>query len=364
LSRKANPKLIGGFVLGAIGILVVGLLTFGSGKVFQETRPGVMFFTESVAGLNAGAPVTFQGVTVGSVTEVRLEYNSDTLEVRIPVFVEIEQSRIVRLGATGEETGYQGDELVAAGMRAQLVPQSLVTGQLAVNLDFHPDTPVNLLGTDLGVPELPTIPSGLQAILERIEKIPLQELVESATQLLKDANELVESGELKSSLSSLSGGLSEFDKLLQTVNADAGPIMGNVRAGTEEAGRFTVEARQVLNSVSKDIDVTLVDLRKLIGNFDKDIDETLGDVRQLVGDIDNEVRPLSQSIQDAAGSAESALDQVEATTKTAENLISKDSPLRRDLETALRSLAAASKSIRNLADELERDPSAIVRGKR
>lgn len=346
MSKKANPKLIGGFVLGAIGILVVGLLTFGSGKVFEETRPGVMFFSESVAGLNPGAPVTFQGVTVGSVTEVRIEFNPDTLDVRIPVFVEIEPARIVRLGATGEETGYRGDELVAAGMRAQLVPQSLVTGQLAVNLDFHPDTPVNLVNADLGVPEIPTIPSGLLAIMERIEKIPIQELVESAISLVKNLDEVVDSQELKSSLSSVAAGLAEFEELLKTVNADAGPIMGNVRAGTAEANSFLAEASQVLNSVSTDLEATLVDLRK------------------LVGDIDNEVRPLSRSIQDAAESAESALDQAEVTLKTADGAISRDSPLRRDLEAALRNLAAASKSVRNLADQLERNPNAILTGKK
>ncbi len=345
MSRKANPKVIGGFVLGAIGILVVGLLTFGSGKIFQETRPAVMFFSESVAGLNAGAPVTFQGVTVGSVTEVRIEFDPDTLDVRIPVFVEIDPARIVRLGETGREIGYRGEELVAAGMRAQLVAQSLVTGQLAVNLDFHPDTPINLVNADLGVPEFPTIPSGLKAILERIEKIPIQELVETAISLLNDLDELVESGELKSSLSSLSAGLSAFAQLIETINTDAGPIMGNVRTGTAEANQFMAEASQVLGSLSKDIDVMLADLRT------------------LVGDINSEVRPLSQSIQDAAGSAERALDQAEVTLKTADGVISRDSPLRRDLEVALRNLTAASKSIRNLADQLERNPNAILTGK-
>ena len=345
MSRKANPKVIGGFVLGAIGILVVGLLTFGSGKVFQETRSSVMFFSESVAGLDPGAPVTFQGVTIGSVTEVRIEFNPDTLDVRIPVFIEIEPARIVRLGETGQEIGYRGEELVAAGMRAQLVPQSLVTGQLAVNLDFHPDTPINLVGADLGVPELPTIPSGLLAIMERIEKIPIQDLVESAISLVKNLDEVVDSQELKSSLSSVAAGLAEFEELLKTVNADAGPIMGNVRTGTAEANQLVAEASQVLSSLSKDIEVTLADLRT------------------LVGDIDREVRPLSQSIQDAAGSAESALDQAAVTLKTADQAISRDSPLRRDLEAALRNLATASKSIRNLADQLERNPNSILTGK-
>ena len=103
------------------------------------------------------------------------------------------------------------------------------------------------------------------------------------------------------------------------------------------------------------------------GNGDGSFNETetleLQDTAIMVGDLNSEVRPLSQSIQDAAGSAERALDQAEVTLKTADGVISRDSPLRRDLEAALRNLTAASKSIRNLADQLERNPNAILTGK-
>ena len=342
MSKKANPKVIGGFVIGAIGITVVGLLTFGSGKIFEKTVPAVMFFDESVAGLNAGAPLTFQGVTIGSVTDVRIEYNADTLEVRIPVFVEFVPDRIVRIGKT---KGEQTKELIAAGMRGQLVVQSLVTGQLAVNLDFHPDTPVNLIGADIGVPEIPTIKSGLAGLMDRIEKLPIQELLDSAVSLIQNLDEVVESKELKSSLASLEGGLAEFEQLVKTINAEAEPIMENIRIGTENADVLTADATKALKRLEQDIDVTLADIRSLVVN------------------LDGEVKPLSQSIQDAAGSAESALDQIETTTKTVDEMISGDSPLRGDLEAALRNLAAAMRAIRSLASELERNPSALIRGK-
>ncbi len=345
MSKKANPKVIGGFVVGAIAILVVGLLTFGSGKVFETTNPAVMFFDESVAGLRAGAPLTFKGVTVGSVTEVSIRYNADTLEVSIPVFVELVPARFVRLGAPPEVTGSQVEELIDLGLRAQLVAQSLVTGQLAVDLDFHPDTPVNLVGEDFGVPELPTIPSGLASLKDRIEKLPLQELLESAIGLIDDLDALVESEELKSSLASLSAGLSDFEGIMESVNTDAKPILSSVREGTENANRLTDEAREELKNLGDEVDVTLADLRTLINN------------------LNTEVQPLSESIQDAAGSMEGAFDQIQETTAEVDAAISRDSRLRTDLELALRNLAQASRSIRVLTDELQRDPSALVRGR-
>jgi paraquat-inducible protein B len=333
---------IGGFVVGAIAILVVGLLTFGSGKVFQETQPAVMFFEESVAGLNAGAPLTFQGVTIGSVTDVSIRYNADTLEVRIPVFVELVPDKIVRLGTT---TGSRTEELIAAGMRAQLVAQSLVTGQLAVDLDFHPDTPVNLVGEDFGVPELPTIKSGLASLKDQIEQLPIQELIENTVQLVDNLNDLVASDDLKSSLASLSAGLSDFENIMDAVNAETEPILKNVREGTEDADELLSDAREVLKRAERDVDVTLAELRDLLVS------------------IDNEVKPLSRSVQDAAGSMEGAFDQVKTTTATVDEAISRDSRLRADLELALRNLATASRSIRILTDELQRDPSSLVRGR-
>jgi paraquat-inducible protein B len=346
LSKKANPKVIGGFVVGAIAILVVGLLTFGSGKVFERTFPAVMFFEESVAGLSAGAPLTFQGVTVGSVTEVGIQYNADTLEIIIPVFIDLVPARIIRVGAPREETGSQLDELIELGFRAQLVAQSLVTGQLVVNLDFHPDTPVRMVGVDFGAPEIPTIKSGLASLKETIDNLPVQELVDSAIDLIDDLDAIAESEELKSSLVSLAAGLEDFRQIMATVNAEAEPILENVREGTEDANELLIDAQQTLVRAERDMNSTTAELRELLDN------------------IEDEVRPLSRSVQDAAASATGAFDQIKKTTKTVDEAIAEDSPLRVDLEAALRNLAAASRSIRVLTEQLQRDPSAVLRGRR
>ena len=65
MSQKANPTLIGAFVLGAAAIAVAGLLVLGGGKLFHRTRPFVIYLEGDVTGLRVGSPVRFQGVQVG-----------------------------------------------------------------------------------------------------------------------------------------------------------------------------------------------------------------------------------------------------------------------------------------------------------
>ena len=85
MGRKANPVLIGAFVVGAIALGVVGIVVFGSGRLFADTTPFVMYFTGSVDGLNVGSPVKFKGVEIGAVTSIQLDIGE---EARIPVWIE------------------------------------------------------------------------------------------------------------------------------------------------------------------------------------------------------------------------------------------------------------------------------------
>src|SRR3546814_3851394 len=91
MSGKANPKLIGGFVVGAIAILVVALVVFGGGRLFQDERRVVAYFEGSVAGLQVGAPVTCRGVPLGAVTESLLRFDDRSMTALIPVYMELDR---------------------------------------------------------------------------------------------------------------------------------------------------------------------------------------------------------------------------------------------------------------------------------
>jgi paraquat-inducible protein B len=164
---KANPAVIGGFVVGAIALIVIGLLVFGGTSWFAQRNTYIAYFPGSVQGLRVGAPVDFRGVTIGEVTDIEVMFDPEGITARIPVVMQFDSSRIhiVGMARTGSYEE-QVERLIQAGFRAQLQSQSLLTGLLSVNLDFHEDAPVRLEGGDQPYPEIPTIPSGLEQLQE------------------------------------------------------------------------------------------------------------------------------------------------------------------------------------------------------
>ena len=201
MGSKISPTTIGAFVVGAIVLVVAGVLLFGGGKFFQEKLPFVLFFDSSVEGLNVGAPVIFRGVQVGQVTAISAIADPQTYDVRIRVQIEIVRG-VIKVGEEGQRFQDQHqavERLIQKGARASLRMQSFVTGLLYVALDFHPDTPVKLLGLDPESPELPTIPSDMDQLKSTIQqamadfrKLPLDTILNELLAMIKRANTLLD----------------------------------------------------------------------------------------------------------------------------------------------------------------------------
>ena len=131
---------------------------------YTEKIPYLVHFDGSVRGLRAGAPVEFRGIRVGTVTDVRLEIDPKQDSVRIPVTLEIEPQRIGIERGPGDERYVVMAALVERGLRAQLKSGNLLTGELLVDLDFHPDSPPAKLDRSGTYPEIPSVPAGLEAL--------------------------------------------------------------------------------------------------------------------------------------------------------------------------------------------------------
>src|SRR5512139_3150779 len=228
MARKANPAMIGGFVLGAIALAVAGLVVVGGGKFFQHRQSWEAYFDESIKGLAVGDPVTFRGVKVGSVTDIRVLVNKDVTPERVttdvmrtPVFFEISADRIA--DTAGHEIRFEKEaagikHLFDFGLRAQLELQSLVTGQLGINLDFHPGAPMKLTGLSLKYPEFPTIPSTMAALGQSLDDLNLNEVAQDIRQTVKGIERLVNSPEVKQIFVSANATLARVDTL--AANAD------------------------------------------------------------------------------------------------------------------------------------------------
>jgi len=154
-------------------------------------------FKQSVGGLTVGAPVRFRGIKIGEVTDVRLVFDLESATPNIPVMIELYPELIE---FTGQESGTienRWKSMVARGMRAQLQTGNLLTGQLVVNLDFHPDSPpAEILWTG-PVPQLPTVPSpieelkaGLAQFVNRLSSMPLEQIGANLNRTLKELSTL------------------------------------------------------------------------------------------------------------------------------------------------------------------------------
>jgi paraquat-inducible protein B len=347
MSKKASKTAIGGFVVGAVALIVVGVLIFGSGKFMTKTETYVMYFEGSVRGLNVGAPLVFRGVKIGSVTHIQLLANTDDLSFQIPVFAETERRHFT---LTGNETldlspRAQLEILVERGMRAQLIKQSMVTGQLIVELDFHPDKPAKLVAGDDEYMEIPTITSGMDDLVKQIEKAPIQEILNKVLSAVDGIEKAINSKEVKESLRSLEQAVKNLNKLVLNIDSRIEPLVSTLEETVKDYGKLA-------RNVDRQVKPVLSGIAKTEGHANK-----------LVKNVDAQVTRLGSSIDETAKSASAALVEATKALNTIEGLTSEDSQMMYQITTTLKELSAAARSIRVWADYLERHPEALVRGK-
>lgn len=344
MSKQANKTMIGGFVVGAVALVMAVVLIFGSGRFLTERLTYVLHFEGSVKGLNIGSPVLFRGVKVGTVKNIQIKADPEEVLIQIPVMVELEPKRFGRTsGSTDSRIALE--RLVKAGLRARLELQSLLTGQLMVELDFHPDTPVKLVGDESGYLEIPTIQSGMQELARTIEKLPLDQLVSKLTSAIAGIERAVNSPEVSESIINLNETLKETKRLVRNINSRIEPLASSLEETIRDYGKLARDVDEKVEPLASGIERVLKDTRKLVRN------------------IDGQVTPLVASIKSTAKLADAALVQADQTLSTIEGVVGKNSAVVYQLTNMMKELSAAARSLRNWASYLERHPEALIRGK-
>ena len=234
MSKKANPMVIGVFVVCATIIAVAGVLVLGSGKFFSESREYVLYFEGNLSGLDAGAPVTFKGVRVGQVSDISLIYDHADDTLSIPVTIEISRDCFAQVNGEGGGSEDNMKLHIDRGMRAQLKSQSLVTGKLKVELDYYKDTPANYVAKDSSLPEVPTIPGSLDSLARRVSDLPWEDIIRDIRASSKAMSELAESGKLQESLDLLNATLADSHKMMAEMNKGAAPFRKEILLMVEE----------------------------------------------------------------------------------------------------------------------------------
>ena len=321
MSKKANKSIIGAFVVGAVVLVVTGVMIFGSGKFLSSSERWVLYFDGSIQGLKVGAPVVFRGVRIGSVSEIKLIASTNDFFIKIPVFADIDPNKykIIVKDVSELRRKEAVKLLIERGLKAQLKMQSLVTGQLMVALDFHPDKPIKLVG-DGTVQEIPTIQSTFDEFAESMDKLPIEKIFDDMLSAVEGIEKVVNSPEIMKTIKSLNKAVENFDKLVRNI---------------DDRTDFLTTG----------------------------INETVKETHRLVRRIDGEVEPLIFSIKKTADTTTNTVIQAKKTFVSAENIMSEDSEVICGLINALEELTDAAHSLRILADYLERHPEALLRGK-
>jgi paraquat-inducible protein B len=317
MSEKPHTVAIGAFILGAL-LIGFTIVIFALGTNFGQSRETVvMVFDGSVKGLNVGAPVALRGVQIGQVTRIELMLDADSLDLIMLVEAQLSGENIQRLGG---DTKAVADGLIARGLRAQLKTQSLLTGLLYIQLDFRPDKPPVLAQIDTEYTQIPTIPTDLELLARQVEEIDLAALAAKLEGTVDGINAFV------------------TDPAFQSLPANLEDSLASVTALSDE-------------------------LRGQLASSGPKLDGVLVGASATLAEVKSELPQLSALTQKNLDVLSNAITAFEATMRNIDSLVAPGSATAYQLDKALRELTLASRAIQQLANTLDRQPEALLRGK-
>ena len=323
MSRRASPAMVGGFIVGGVALVVAAIIVLGSGKLFKDTVEYISWFEGSVNGLNPGAPVKFMGVTIGQVTAIRLragpEGMLDTAEefenwqenLRIPVFYELDRDLLRKEGSVADV----GDPVVAqllieGGLRATMAVESILTGRKYISLSVDRDSPIELVNDpSVDAFEIPTLSTGLewlerdvQGLMAKLTNLDVEGLVAAITDAANEVGELASGKDTRAALADIPGTLAE-------------------------------------------------------------VRETMRSIQTLAASADSTMTTLRPRIDASSADIEAAAEELDAMLTNLRAVVEPGSPLLMNLEKSLHEIGIAAAALGELADYLQQNPSALLRGK-
>jgi paraquat-inducible protein B len=324
MSIRANPTAIGSFLIGAVVLLVAGTATLASTAWFDERSTFISFFEESVNGLERGAPVKFQGVPVGNVTRIRIQIDERDKTFQVPVEYEIDLTRLTtQLGTFVDlEDENVRRRQITDGLRAQLQMESMVTGQLYIELSYRTDAAAPEL-EDRGTawPEIPTTPSLLAAL-----GTGAGSLVADILQVLFQVNEML-------------------------ADIDMPQINAAVMASAEAVERL-VDSPAIQQALSE------------VPGMTAQINQTMAEVGLLAQRAGAAIDPIQLQLEGTATEMTAALEALRRTMEETHGLLSTDSGIGYGLQETLASLRDAADAISLLVNSLDQNPDMLVRGRK
>jgi paraquat-inducible protein B len=329
MKAKVSPTIVGTFVIGAMVLAIVALFSFGGVNFFDKPQRFVVYFDESVHGLDRGSQVKLRGVRVGRVIDLTIRYDGQRNHSVVAVLCEFSKDVIndnrgqpINVADRAELQG-----LVDRGLRARLEVQALATGMLFVGLDFrdpkeNPPAPF----TDPRYVVVPFAPSAIE------------EFQASITEILSDLKR-IDFAEISKGLTTV---LAEIPKHLQGVD---------LKGVTEQWKKTGAQIEALANG--PEVKATFENLNGAVA-----------DLRATIAKLDAQLEPAGKEVQGTLAEARKAVQAFNEAANAARTFISAQSWVGDELGDTLGHLNEAADSVKRLADFLERNPNALITGRR
>ena len=409
MKRKRNTLYLGLFVLMALGLLILLIMSIGGRSMFTQQARYTLFFDKSVKGLNVGSPIMFRGVRIGQVKTIQFassqKLDNGTLYWPIEVGVEIDPhsldigkgdkfSNDSLMAKTTRDSLliFKGQELVDKwldkmvrdyGLCAQLQSLSFLTGQLYIELDFFQGA--DITESEQKNLEKHIIPTRISAFERMFLSLNRKEQTDVFNAAVMQVSEFISSGKGKNTLDNLCNTADNLNAISTTVR-DAIDDLKNNSKGTAfsvmtvvaGAHNALVNLNKLLETVNAAAPGIIDDAKGTVANLNKKIDSIGGQAEKLV----NELQSLTSRINDFDNpdelSGKRMLNELTGVTtqikgtfaelqeslSLLQQYISPDSPERLMLLHTMEQIERSANSIRNLTDTVQRNPESLIWGKK
>lgn len=330
MKTKVSPAFVGAFVIGAFALIVIALLSFGGISLFSKPQRFTVYFDESISGLDLGSPVKLRGVRIGRVVDLNVQFSKEEKKSVVKVICEFSRNMITDgQGGVVDVTSREVlKSLVDQGLRAQLNVSGLATGLLYVELNFFDpkEYPEPRHEADPRFVVVPAVPSAisefqnsLTEILAGVKKVDFAGISKELKGLLADTRKQVNALDVKALIA-------QWTKAGESVNAFA----------TDPALKATLA----------NMNAAVTDLRGVLAKLDQQID------------------PASAQFSQTMSEAQQALAAFKETVGVLHQFINAQQNLGDGANQAFARLAEAAEAVQRLADFIERNPQALLAGRK
>jgi paraquat-inducible protein B len=309
-------------MIGAVVLVVGGAALLASNAWFEERTTFVSYFSESVNGLERGAAVKFQGVPVGTVTDLLIQIDQSDKTFQVPIQYDVDLTRLT----TEIGTFLQLDEAevlrqqIADGLRAQLQMESLVTGQLYIELTYRPEAPPSPVESrPTPYPEIPTTPSLLAAFGTEAGSV-----VADVLEILFRMNEMLDEVDMVGINTAVVASAQAIERLV----------------GSEELRASIAAGPELAAGLSR----TMTEMEMAAARLGAAIDPLRSQMEGTMAELDLTLRTAREALEGT------------------QSAMTTDSGIGYRMDQALVSFRDAAEALRALAITLERNPDMLIRG--